>query len=65
MPRAHLHFSDQRPFLNLVDQQTITMGCANKRQNLLAKQLWLKLSGPKVKRTQLALLVWQDLARKE
>jgi hypothetical protein len=57
--------SNQRPFLNLVDQQTITMGCTNKPPKLLAAQLWLKLSGPKVKRVQLASLVRQDLARKE
>jgi hypothetical protein len=37
---------DQRPFLNRVGKQTITMGCPNKQPNLLTTLLWLKLSKP-------------------
>jgi hypothetical protein len=37
---------DQRPFLNRVGRQAITMGCANEQPNLLTTQLWLELSKP-------------------
>jgi hypothetical protein len=49
--RANPNF-DKRPFLNLVDKQTITMGCAKALPNQPTMQLWLMLSGPKADGTQ-------------
>jgi hypothetical protein len=37
---------DQRPFLNRVGKQTITMGFAKEQTNPLTIQLWLELSEP-------------------